>query len=567
MSLYFKYILLFSTILFIASCYEDILIDTPLVEKFEPSLAYLNEIQGIVTDSLGAAIPNVRVRIEGLETSTDSEGRFILFQIPVAQYGSYLDVSKNGFYDTGIRIYPNSALKLNTVIIMVEKDKAFSFDSNAGAQLVHRTGLSMDIAPNSFVKNGNVYLGQVHINIFWVNPSDLNSFRQHIQVYESIIRDQINPPYRKPNFLSTAYISVTDETGAPLDVAPNLPIEVRFPDPNNDISTSSSHPEVQLLSFAEEKGLWIEEGSAFKEDDSYRAQLTHFSWWTIAYTQSGTELCIDFNTTTSGAANDHLFTVSKTDGTIVFLGGVNYEAPTCIPIPLDEHLEIRVYNYCFQLLGSFPYEGTNAESANLTIDINSEGTVVIEGKVLGCDGLPYGSPVEIIYSTDRSQDNLGTFTNIFEISLDPCFAHDILYIIARDDQKDIIGASEVNLLNLSSSRISTNITLCGNQLSDGSLTLDGITYDNAVARKNKDETLIIVQTDKEPAILIGIDGFEVGTFTARLLDQKGNICEGTATITQYGEVGETIEGTISTPMNDSIACPGYEASFKAVREK
>jgi len=284
----------------------------------------------------------------------------------------------------------------------------------------------------------------------------------------------------------------------------------------------------------------------------------------IAYTQTGASLCIDFNSSTGSPGTDQLFTVNKTDGTIVFVGSVSYEADVCIPIPREEELEISIYSSCFQLIGTYSYAGTSDDVGEVVINVDPHpSAIIIEGRLLDCAGQEYAYPVEIIYSTDRSQDILGTFSTTFQIDLDPCFSHDVLYVIARDTARNITGSAEVYTNSSTDNTQSIDIILCD---LTGVFLLDDTAFDNVVGRNNKEETLIIVTTDDERSILIGIDGFSEGTFTGRLFDLMGNVCEGDVTISKYGDISDTIEGTYEMPTND-LGCPGYTGSFQAIREK
>ncbi len=560
-------ILLLGLSLLYSACYEDLLETNTLDSSIaEPEQLYVNQISGVVTDTAGFAIENVEISIVGATTLTDAEGKFELKDVTLGQYGSYLSAERNGYYETGIRLYGAESLSLYTTLTLVPKKGDYVFENSQGAEVQDPSGLKANFPAGTFQKDGTPYDGSVYVNIFWVAPNNINTYDHKVQVYESITADQ-QYPYHKPALSSIAYISVTDASGRPLDVDPEQPVEVIFP-AEHQTSNDALVEEVTLLSLNENIGLWVEEGTAINTGAGYRALLPHFSWWCIATIRSSADLCISFSDLTAESTSRErgdLFLISETDGAIVHAGVIDYEHEVCIPIPQETQLEIRAYNNCFSEIGAWRYAGTAESTDQLSIEIEARPTMInLSGLIDPCTD-ETGHYVDIYYSTELSQDYWGRTDLRFDIALDACYTSEILYITAVDSFSNITRSVTVDLNELSSLD-NIVIDLCSLSTGSGYIEYNGRSYENVIARAQPEETLIIHNEQTGNGLLLGFDGHTTGTFEGRLFGQSGEICEGQVTITKYGDIGDTIEGTYEMPANE-LGCEGATGSFVALREK
>jgi uncharacterized protein (TIGR02145 family) len=72
-------------------------------------------------------------------------------------------------------------------------------------------------------------------------------------------------------------VEIRTNTGQELEIAPGSSVTANFPLSDEWLSTAPDT--IDLWSFNEEQGVWIDEGSAFKNGNVYTAQLPHFSFW------------------------------------------------------------------------------------------------------------------------------------------------------------------------------------------------------------------------------------------------------------------------------------------------
>ncbi len=557
--LYFLYAIV--GILTFSSCYEDTLVEDTLSPSFSPEKIYLNEIRGLVIDTLGMPISEVEIKVNDKITYTDENGKFVVSDVPIGEQGSYISATHLAYLKGGIRIYGADQLSINTTIVLVPVGITYSFSSSESQEIIDPSGVSLSTVPSNFLRDNIEYDGEVNVNIYWVNHKAPQGIPYGLQVFDAFIDNQTE--FDKINSFSTAYISVTDQNGIPLDIKPESPIKVFFPT-NDEADNATS---ADLLSFNENLGLWIKEGQANYTGNGYEAFLNHFSWWSVATTEESTELCIDFNLNMGPANEDNIFIISKSDGSVIHIGGVDYNSDVCLLIPIEQPFIIEVFTSCLVSTYKRGFEGSALEGEQVVVTIESEPMgYVINGNVSDCFENPLSQEVDLYYNTELSQDFYGKVTDDFTITLDPCFESEYFFVSAVDPISGAVANVEVAIVP-DILEYSVGLTFCDYSSDIASEFRIGDTYygEEIIGRQNPQETVIIAEENSATPIILGIDGFDTGTFSARLLDNRGNGCEGTATITTYGEVGELIEGTFI--MDESAMCPGYTGSFIAIREK
>ena len=559
-----NFIFILLTICVITSCYKDDIISTETIDIMSAERAYLNTIKGNVVDTLGDPISSVIIELGATSIMTDGGGNFELVDVVIPESGIFISASHDTYYEGGIRVYANAPLTQVVQISLVPKGATDSFNNDEGAT-VDVQGVGKVVVPsNSFSKSGQPYNGLVVLEVYLVDPGASENFNKRIQVFESLDLT-FGTDIMKSDFVSMMYIKAYDEEGNELQVSPDKEVSVQFPTYDSDLSD-----QIELFSFDKNIGFWKSEGNAENVNGSYYlANLKHFSWWGIGTQKKSSTLCLSFLSDTV-RVND-VFTISKTNGSIVYFGGVNYESESCFPVPEGDNLEVRVFNSCLIEIAAASVDAVIGDMASATIVVDPSGVqgYTIIGEVVDCDITLLEDEVKVYYSTDLSIDSLGTFLGNFEIALDPCFQpQDIFIGIEHKVGNMSYTFGEVVVISPSQTEYNIQIVACQDVMpEDGHLTINGVTFNNVIGRQNPQETLIITK-DQIPEIIIGIDGFENGTFPARVINFQGNIfCEGTAEITHYGEIGDFIEGTINIPAMESLGCEALTGDFIAKREK
>lgn len=112
-------------------------------------------IHGVVLDPSAAVVPGAEVTLENhvtgyrLQTTTDAEGKFVLFNVPENPY--ILSVAKPGFSEGQQRVHLHSALPVDVTVRLEVADAIHRVDVHAEGTIVeeHRTGTAVGIDRSS----------------------------------------------------------------------------------------------------------------------------------------------------------------------------------------------------------------------------------------------------------------------------------------------------------------------------------------------------------------------------------------------------------------------------------
>ena len=218
-----KYI--FAVVVFLmcfSACHEDSFEEEIVVtDLMEPERVVLNQVEGIVVDTSGLLIPDASVTIGDMSTLTDNDGRFLLFDVPIADNGTVISVAKANYIDNATRIFPKESLSHDVKLVLVPDPIPTSVNGETGAMVDDPSGVSIDIQPLNFQRNGVPYTDEVNIDIYWVDVNNTSQFPNGIQINE-VLDIANNLEISALSNVSLGYISITDENGEELEVNPCL---------------------------------------------------------------------------------------------------------------------------------------------------------------------------------------------------------------------------------------------------------------------------------------------------------------------------------------------------------
>ena len=228
-------------------------------------------VRGQITDELGKPITFVEVRIGDQIRKTDINGVFMFESAEMEENVGYVTATKAGYFP-GSRTFipkPNgTVVKIN----LLRTNTAGGFNSTVGGT-VSFENVQLQFPANAVTLNGVAYSGSVVVYANYIHP-DSSTF------YDEMPGNLIGNQYGNIRGL-TSYgmmgVEIRTNTGQELEIAPGSSVTANFPLSDEWLSTAPDT--IDLWSFNEEQGVWIDEGSAFKNGNVYTAQLPHFSFW------------------------------------------------------------------------------------------------------------------------------------------------------------------------------------------------------------------------------------------------------------------------------------------------
>lgn len=516
----------------LSSCYEDSIIDTTTTSTITPGQRVVHDVSGYVLDINGDPISGAFVKRGDVNVIADQDGFFEAKRVTIEEGGSYISASQIGYVTAGSTVFPTTSLEAQTIIVLIEEELVSNFNASTGGRISGPDGLSLDFPPNSIASGGTDFSGDVSLSIVYQNLTDISPEQRSQRVNTILSEDMIID--KVLNGLVAFEITLEDEIGNALDIKEGVTVKGMIPIPQ---STSGA---LSLYSLDLEEGAWREEQSINAPSGLAEVEFTHFSWWAIGVPADAITLCIDFTAVNGPGPTDDAFFLSDNEAFLGY-GNISYVDQQCILVPMSEDLSLVVYNYC--LIEKHREVITSSSSdQQVVIDVDqSISSFTISGDFKDCNGDILTNEVSVGVTNTYRYNLAETFTGSYIITLNECVNIESSQLTFFDDTNKVI--KEIDLNTLSPGDNNLDITLCAEEAVSSFFELGGVALKDCIARQNPEETLLSLE-DADGRLLMGFDGFGTGSFDTRIYT-GGEYFEGTVDITKYGDVNQTIEGTIS----------------------
>lgn len=272
------YLLLCILVLGLSSCHKDIdetgeststQTPTNIVEITQ------GDIVGYVYDENNQPISDVQVSVLGRSTTTDASGVYVFRNTDLDKNGTYIRATKSGYVLGSDLVYPNTAKTNHSYIKMLSLSGDQSLSATNGGVIPVTGGGSISFAPASIVNSaGDVYNGTVTVTAKRIASDDKDL--QDVMP-GGLVAEDLEGYTRVLGTFGMVAVELRDADGEELNLAPGTTAEVVFPIAQDLLSTAPE--QIKLWSFDEDKGIWKEDGFATKDGDSYKGQVSHFSFW------------------------------------------------------------------------------------------------------------------------------------------------------------------------------------------------------------------------------------------------------------------------------------------------
>lgn len=540
------------------SCFEDSIIDTTTITGgTTPISRFIHNISGIVIDEEGEAIAAATISLGEQVTMSNSLGQFELKGIEIGEEGVFIGASQLGYLTAGSRAYQSSSLKSDVTIVLLDQPAiTSSFSSNIGGEIVSDDGVALQFPPNSITHQGTVFDGEVYVSILYQDLTDLPV--EQYTLRNNLIKS--DGPSKK--ILSSAValeVTLMDEQGRKLNIADGQSVSTRIPLPQ----VVNDNQDIKLYGFSPTSGFFEEEQAVSILNQVGYVDIPHFSWWVLGLPVDAVDVCLSFTAINGSGPDDDIFTIRNESGIYLVYGEMEYDTELCIPAPANDNLLLNIYSYCLIQKTNEAFTTSSDPQTSLNFEVDQSFTSYsLEGAFLDCNGGILNNEIDVSILGTYRFNSAQSFSGTYNLELDECVNIERSKMIFFDSENKVI--SELDLSTLQPGTNITNITLCQDDVSESFVELDGLALSGCNGRQNKEETLLTLD-DESSLFIMGIDGFEVGEFTCRiLLSSEGY--EGRTIITSYGGVNETIEGTM-TVTNISDPNDMIMGSFVAKRIK
>lgn len=377
--------------LFIISCKKDISNDTPVApsewESPDFNTRTRASVSGFVTDEHGIALPGAMVRFGHAQQLTNENGYFSFKDEEVARYHAVVTVSKVGYFKAIKSFSVNESQPAFFRIKVLPKVSIGTFDAGQGGEVRSSDNLQIFFAPGSVMdpSNGQVYSGNVQVYAQWLNPAS----PELIDIMPGDWR-AIDSEWRMKYLITYGMIAVELESasGQVLQIATGKQADIRIPLPSDFSSHAPAN--IPLWHFDEEKGLWIEEGSAIRQGDYYVGSVSHFSFWNLDYPTAMVHLDMTIQDQSGTPVSNAMVAITSLDGPANRTFGYSNSAGYIggfVPANRRWKLELSSSTQCLNNTNVFNFqtEGSGNQSLGV-LQLSSPQLMKIKGKILNCQG-------------------------------------------------------------------------------------------------------------------------------------------------------------------------------------
>lgn len=552
-----KIFLVLLAVLTMFSCRKDQTSDpstTPIIGPFEVVNSYTVDVQGFVTTPGGIPIENALIKVAGQEVFTTEAGTFYIEKLIAPESGLFLLAESEGHFKGGTSIYSHSNNLYTANIVLIPFDQLISFDAGDGVDFVSDTGAKLKIEAGSIIdNNGNIYNGTVDAYMYWINPTaeDMIALSPG-----PLVGVQENEMQSLRSF-GMIGVEMYGSAGQELNIAEGMDADLSFPVPSEIQSEAPS--EIDLWHFDENLGLWNLEGTATLVDGEYQASVPHFSWWNCDVPTEIAFVCFNL-VNEAGRPIGNLELVVSNANFGVASAWVDASGIYCDIVPAGQELTVSLYTFCGDVVYSetiMALEENEVITLEIPLGSNANDEVNVSGVVsCGVGNVVTNGFVVLTLGTTSYLDYLDDQGN-YSVDIITCAENSYDATITAFDLDGLTnGAEEITIAD--QDIMGFNIDGCSESLGTETLLItDGTTpYVMAICEANitTAEITIVAKDDFESNawVIIGVDGFDVGTHSANLFSSIGvNNAQSeqglaSVTITTYSDVpGEKIAGTYS----------------------
>ncbi len=396
-------------------------------------------ISGRIADESGVGIPDVNICIADQPYSylTDKNGYFWITD-PVQDSTKIFITAKKDGYISGSKTYfhVGEGGMGYVEIWLISSTPIGSVPANTGGTITLNDGATVSLPPNSAqTEDGSLYTGNINVVAKWLNPDSGDFPLLAPGELEGI--DETGAEV----LLLTAGVIVVEliaDNGDHLDLADGATATLTVPISASIIDVAPDT--IPLWNFDHEQNIWIIDGIAVRQGNSYIAVVTHFSHYNFDLSAGSCKVRVYITVVNSdGEPMEGIYgQVSCCDGYNTKYFHTNSNGKASGAIPKDEPITFLFKAACACDVYIGTTVGPFTENTNITFTIPSYLTTKVSGRLVNCDGDPVNDGyVYFKFDEDRTSPLNVNADGTFSQVLMSCFLSEPAMLIAYDRMTDI----------------------------------------------------------------------------------------------------------------------------------
>lgn len=341
-------------------------------------------LSGQVVDEEGKAIRGATVTLENMQQITNNDGYFRFAKVDLLEDGAFLTVENSSYFTNYKRIIPTMGKTFSKIGLIEKRMPTGVFNSGDGGIISKSDGEIITFGANTIIDDaGNLYTGNVNVYTHHFDPE--NSNLTEVMPGNLLAVDKNGKLVQLVTY-SMVMVELIGENGQELNLKEGTTATIEFPLKG---STATAAPnEIPLWSFDETNGLWTEEGTATKDGNYYRGEVSHFSFWNC-------DAPFDLINLQGRLVDEGGNPIQNIEVSLMILSNVttasahtNSDGIFSGKVPANEELYMRITSYCQsvideQIIGPF---STDQDLGDIVFE--QTNFLTMTGKALECNGAP-----------------------------------------------------------------------------------------------------------------------------------------------------------------------------------
>jgi hypothetical protein len=552
-------------------CRRDQIVTIEETTLFYPPVVMVNaSLHGRVIDENGEGIQGLLVMMEGQTQTTGLGGFFSFNNVPMNKNGAVVRVQANGFFQASKRILTQlNSDNYITLVLTEEQPIAISGTdlSFLGFQTLDGVHLSLSSSQDLVNSAGAVVSGTMQLSVLHF---DLLTIEGNRALPGSIAAVDLLNREQALKIISAATVNLVDLTGAPVQFAGGKTATLSLPIPENMLASVPN--EVPMWFLEDSTGLWREEGSAVKSSQQYSGNIKKLGTWAFGFPSD--PIAISGKLVAANGAllsNAEIWITSENIGCgQVFTDAVGrFAAIAPAGLPLSMFTKAACANTPTFLLGVLGLN-TDIYLGELDVDASVYNAVHVSGSILGCDGLT--DEGYFYFADPTSTNNYWHYApnGIIDLNYLSCggSVNTFMYNYATESVYNATFATVNDSVELGDVVIETcdpadpeflnfNISGADYMVTTGLSSVQLDTTTRFVWQSGASDSLVIVfpGTTTGNYALAGngsFSGFVTIASATTLSFSCGTCSDVVVNITEYGLLGEYINGTFSGTMENVL---------------
>lgn len=496
--IYRAFSLLLISVIFV-NCQKELdYIGDPDIQPIIPEIVVPDPIsanlQGNIYDENNQPAQGVTVTVGSKSAVTNADGYFRINGASLDKRTSLVTAQKAGYF-VGLRVFPATSGTNQVVIKLIKKTLVGTVNATTGGSVALSNGSSISFSANSIMNDATsaAYTGSVNVYASYIDPSnsDINT-----RIPGSFAGTDKNGG----RVLLTSYgmiaVQLESATGEKLQIKSGSTASLVTSIPTS--AQSSAPATISLWSIDEKTGLWIEEGTANKQGNTYVGEVKHFSFWNCDVSAQSIRISMTIKDggglpivhapvkiTRSGSSGWQTTGWGWTDS-LGQVGGI---------VPPNESLLVEVLDPCGNVVYSqtVPPLSQTTDLGIITVSGSTSNVVKLIGKLVDCNSIGVSNGYAIITSNNIVRYAATDANGNFEVSFISCTGTTTTALVLGIDQTSQQQSTATTVTVTAPATTIPNITACGTSSAQFiNYTLDGTNY--TITSANNDSLIAYFNT-------------------------------------------------------------------------